>query len=124
MDTVSDEVIDRIAAIEMQRREVDKEAGRAAACNGALRSLQELLDREQEALRLHGPDTDHPANIDAVMAEVSKVRRIAAMTGRLSLPEQPSGNARQEQRNTPPRDAPRNPSRNRGRRTMGRSGGR
>lgn len=114
----SDEVIDMIASIELQRREVDMEAGRVAACGGALRRLQELLDREKEALSVNGPGTGLSANIEVLTVEIGKIRRLADMTGRLSLPRSaPLG-----QRGLPLRDAPRNPPRNRGRRTMGRSG--
>ncbi len=119
-EQATDELIDLIASIEMRRREVERDAGRAAACGGALRSLQELLDREKEASRLSGPGTQHPANIEAVTAEVNKVKRLAEMTGRLSLPKI----AHPAQREVSLRDAPRNASRNRGRRTMGRSSGR
>lgn len=118
--SATDEVIDMIASIEMQRRDVEKEAGRAAACGGALRSLQELLDRETEALRLNGPGTEHPANIEALTTEVNKVKRLAEMTGRLSLP--PSTRPRQPQVSL--QSGTRIPPRNKGRRTMGRAGGR
>lgn len=120
-EKATDEVIDMIASIELRRREVEKELGRAAACAEALRSLQELLDRETEASRPGSPDGgEHSANIEAVTAEVGKVKRLAEMTGRLSLPQR----AHPTQREVSLRDAPRNPSRNRGRRTMGRGGGR
>ena len=45
---ISDEVIDAIAQIELQRQEMEKEAGLAAACNEALRKLHELLERERK----------------------------------------------------------------------------
>jgi hypothetical protein len=116
----TDEVIDMIADIEMQRQATEKEAGSAPACAVALRRLQELLDREKEALRLHGPDTDHPANIEAVTIEISKLKNLASARSRLTLPHR----ANREPREVPRRDAPRHPLRHRGRRTMGRGGGR
>jgi len=56
---ISDEVMDAIAQIELHRQEMEKEAGAAAACNEALRKLHELLEREREALQLHGPGEPH-----------------------------------------------------------------
>ena len=52
----TDEVIDMIADIEMQRQAMEKNAGLGASCSSALRKLHELLEREKEALQLHGPD--------------------------------------------------------------------
>jgi hypothetical protein len=122
MDTelASDAVIDIIASIEMQRREAERVMGGPAACSGALRSLQELLDRENAALQLHGPATDHSANVAALTIEIGKVTKMASLTGRISAPK----NVYTGQREVLRRNAPRNPARNRGRRTMGRSGGR
>jgi hypothetical protein len=60
--SATDEVIDAIADIEMQRRETEKEAGLAASCSAALRRLHELLDHEKEALQLRGPDAGHSGN--------------------------------------------------------------
>lgn len=116
----TDEVTDIIASIAVQRQATEKEAGTAAACAVALRRLEELLDREKEALRLHGPDTDHPANIEAVTFEISKLKTLAGAKSRLSLPDRANRGPQQ----ITPRAAPRRPLRNRGRRTMGRSGGR
>jgi hypothetical protein len=116
----TDAMIDVIASIEMQRREAEREFGGPAACSGALRSLQELLDRENAALRLHGPGTEHAANVSALTIEIGKVTKMASLTGRISLPK----NVDTGQREMLRRNAPRNPARNRGRRTMGRSGGR
>ena len=121
----TDEAIDAIADIEMQRREMEKEAGLAASCSSALRKLHELLDREKEVLQLHGVVTGHPANVDAVLVEIERVKRLAAVTDQ----GHPSRNAdraglRQESRQKSWHDAPRNPGRNKGRRTMGRAGGR
>ena len=73
--TASDEVIDAIASIEMHRQELEKEAGLAAACSEALRKLHELLDHERAAQQLHAPGTKHPANVEAVTAEIKKILR-------------------------------------------------
>src|SRR3990172_7669403 len=74
----TDEVIDTIAEIEVQRQEMEREAGRGAASGSALRRLHELLDREQEGLQPHGPDTRRPANIDALTIEIERVKRLGA----------------------------------------------
>jgi hypothetical protein len=120
----TDEVIDTIAEIEMQRQATEKEGGFGAASSGALRRLHELLDREQAALQLHGPNAGHPANIAAVTVALEGVTK---MTGGIKtprpMPGQP-GSARPERQSVSWRNAPRNPNKSRGRRTMGRAGGR
>ncbi len=117
----TDEVTDMIAHIEMHRQEMAKEAGLAAACNEALRKLHELLDREKAALQLHVPGTAHAANVEAVTLEISRVKRLADATGQKSQAK----NARRWQQKQTSRPAgPRNPARNKGRRTMGRRGDR
>jgi bacterioferritin-associated ferredoxin len=119
--TASDEVTDMIAHIEMHRQEKQKEAGLAAACGEALRKLHELLDRERAALQLHVPGTAHSANIEAVTIEVKRVKQLADATGQRS----PTVNARRwQQKQTSRPGGPRNPARNKGRRTMGRRGDR
>lgn len=116
----TDEVTDMIANIEMQRQEMEKEAGLTAACREALRKLHELLDREKKALQPHGPSTGHSANIEAVMIEIKRVNKLSGITSQGSIPK----TARHGQRRVSWQNAPGSPSRNRGRRTMGRSSGR
>lgn len=121
----SDEVLDRIASIELHRRAIEKDAGLVAACSSALRKLHELLECEKKALRLHGADAGNQASVDAVMIEVDRVKKLAVATGQ----GPPHGNTdraglRQESRQKSWQNAPRNPARNKGRRTMGRTGGR
>ena len=117
----TDEVIDAIAGIEMQRQAMEKDAGLAASCNSALRKLHELLDREKGALRMHGAGTAHPANVDAVTIEIDRVKRLAVIKVQGPAPRnaRPAGPRQVSWQN-----APRSPARNKGRRTMGRSGGR
>jgi len=121
----TDEVLDRIADIELHRQAIEKDAGLAAACSSALRKLHELLEHEKEASRLHGADAGHQANVDAVMVEVERVRKLAVVTGQ-GPPHRNADRAglRQESRQKSWQNAPRNPARNKGRRTMGRAGGR
>jgi len=124
--SATDEVIDAIADIEMQRQAMEKEAGLAVSCNSALRKLHELLDREKVALQLHVSGTGHPVNVDAVMIEVERVKKLAIVTGRghLSRNNVDRAGLRQELRQKSWQNAQRNPARNKGRRTMGRAGGR
>jgi hypothetical protein len=116
----TDEVIDAIAGIEMQRQATMKAAGVAASCSSALRSLLELLDREKKALAEHGPDAGHPENVEAVAAEIERVKGLAAATNPGPAPR----GAYPGQRKATWRDAQRSPARKKGRRTMGRGGGR
>ena len=123
--SATDEVIDAIADIEMQRREMEKESGLAASCSSALRKLHELLDREKEVLQLHGAGTGHPANVDAVTIEIDRVKRLAVI--KVQGPARRNADPawlRQGSRQKPWQNAPHNPARNKGRRTMGRAGGR
>jgi hypothetical protein len=116
----TDEVIDAIAEIESQRQAMQKEAGLAASCSSALRRLHELLDREKEALQLRGPDARYPENVEAVTVEIERVK---AMTANTNLGPAPRGEY-PGQRKATWRNAHRSPARNKGRRTMGRAGGR
>jgi hypothetical protein len=116
----SDEVVDEIAAIEMHRQGTEQESGLAVACSESLRKLHALLEQEKEALRLHGPDTVHAFNVEAVANEITRVQSMTGAKGQGAMP-----------RNTRPRGQPaprpektHNSPRNRGRRTVGRSGGR
>jgi hypothetical protein len=116
----TDEVIDAIAGIEMQRQAMVKDAGLAASCSSALRRLHELLEREKQALQQHGPDAGHPKYVEAVAAEIERVKGLAAITNPGPAPR----DAYPWQRKATWRDAHRSPARNKGRRTMGRAGGR
>jgi hypothetical protein len=116
----SDEVTDGIAAIEMHRQGTEKESGLAAACSEALRKLQALLEQEKEALQLHGPDTVHAINVEAVANEINRVQSMVGGKGQGAMPR----NARPRGQKTPRPEKPHNSPRNRGRRIIGRTGGR
>jgi len=116
----TDEVVEAIAGIEMQRQAMEKNAGLGASCSSALRKLHELLEREKEALQLHGPDAGRPENVETVTLEIERVKGLAANKVRNSFP----GNGGNGQRRSTWRNAHRSPPRNKGRRTMGRAGGR
>jgi len=118
--TASDDVVDAIASIEMHRQESAKETGLAAACDEALRKLHELLGQEQEAFQRHGPGTLHPANVAALTAEIERVQRLAKAPGRVAMP----GHERSQRQNPGRPGEPHNRPRGKGRRTMGRRGGR
>jgi hypothetical protein len=120
--SASDEVIDAIADIERQRRETEKQAGFAMSCSSALHRLNELHDHETEALRLRGPDSGHQANVQAVTIEIGRLKGLSA--GKVPNSNRFPGSARNGQGQRSWHDAPRSPARNKGRRTMGRAGGR
>ena len=114
------EVIDAIAEIEMRRRQAEKEAGLAGSCSSALRKLRELLELETESLQLSGREAGNPQNVEAVTIEIERVKGLAVVTapGPAVRSPYPAG------RKSKWRDAHRSPARNKGRRTMGRAGGR
>jgi hypothetical protein len=118
---VTRDVMNSIAIIEKQRLDLQQTAGLAASCNSALRKLHELLEREKDALQQRGPEAGDPDKVDAVMKELDRVKQLAAGTARA-----PAG----RRGFLSPRKAswkgnePRGGGRNKGRRTMGRAGGR
>jgi hypothetical protein len=80
--TATDDVLRSIAAIETQRRELEKGSGLPASCNEALRQLHRLLDRERQALQMHGTGTQrHSANIGRVTLEITRVKILAGDLG-------------------------------------------
>jgi hypothetical protein len=109
-----------IADIEMQRQALEKNAGLGASCSSALRKLHELLEREKEALQLHGPDAGRPENVETVTLEIERVKRVAVVTSQRPA----SKGTYPGQQKASWRNAHRSPPRNKGRRTMGRAGGR
>lgn len=109
-----------IADIEMQRQAMEKEAGLAASRSSALRKLHELLDHEKEALQLRGPDAGHLENVEAVTIEIERVKGLSVTTSQGPAPR----SAYPGQQKASWRNAHRSPARNKGRRTMGRAGGR
>ena len=123
MDTeiATDDVTDSIAHIEMHRQAAAKETGLAVSCSEALRKLHELLAGERAALRRQESGAGHSANIDAVTLEIEKVKKLA----RAASPEgRVSKQQRSGQQQVPWQNARPSPARNKGRRTMGRSGDR
>jgi hypothetical protein len=77
-ETVTDDVLRSVASIETQRRETETASGLPASCNEALRQLYRLLDREREALQMHGTGTRlHSANIGTVTLEITRVKTLA-----------------------------------------------
>jgi hypothetical protein len=77
--TPSDEVLDFIGIIAMQRQamEHDSASGAGLARNEALRKLNELLGRERDALQAHGSGGRHSANVAVLVVEVEKLRHPA-----------------------------------------------
>jgi len=117
---INTEVTSAIAYIERHRQAMEKEGGAAVACNEALRRLHELLDREHEALQSRGTGGGHAENVEAVTAEIERVKRFATAAGKSMMPKH---GRPQAQKHVGP-SQPHNPPRFKGRRTMGRTGGR
>lgn len=118
----SDEVIDEIAHIAMLRHEAEKHGGIMAFGSEALRKLHELRDREQKALQLGEQSAVHQANLEALAIEIRKVQQATGAASR----NQEHRNARPRPPQPPRKEGggggPHNPSRNKGRRSMGRQG--
>jgi len=102
----SDEVLDAIAHIELHRQHMAKESGATAACNESLRKLHELLERERGGP--HDPGTRHAANIEALTAEIARVKGLAGAAARPKHGRPQPGGPRRQGRG---HDAPRNKQR-------------
>jgi hypothetical protein len=116
----SDDIIDAVARIEMERQERAREVGNAAACAAALRDLRTLHASEKEALRVGGPSSEHSANLAALAVEIRRVEKMSGSTSRMSLPE---GDKRASSAGSQP-GAHRAPVRQNGRQNVRRKGGR
>ena len=106
---MTDELIDLIASIEMHRQEIEREAGLEASRNYAVKRLQEALLAEQLE--------------ESRQALALALKRVQALGSRANerptlRPGRPAPQGRSW------RDAQGRSPRTRGRRTMGRSGGR
>ena len=124
-DTVSDEVIDDIASIELHRQGLEKESGPDAAREFALRRLQELLEREQQSSAPNGSGPGNLANIRALTAEF---KRVKSLSGARTQHQRPALESKPPRPHQPGRrswqGAQPTSSRNRGRRPQGRRSGR
>lgn len=127
----SDEVIDEIALVAMLRHEAERHGGGLGASGSeALKKLHDLRDREQKALQEGGPKALHQANLDAIAVEIRKVQQMSGGGHRHS--EHKNANARQRPQQQQRKEGgggggaggggQHNPSRNKGRRNMGRQG--
>lgn len=119
-ESAMDEVTDLIASVEMHRKEIEKEAGLEASRNYALRRLQEALQQEQEAAQVHGPSAVRVATAEALANEI---RRVGSLSRAASQRPAPGGGRPQQPRHSR-QEAQHKPPKSRGRRTMGRRGGR
>jgi predicted trehalose synthase len=110
---VSDEVMDAIAYIEMQRQEKAKDGGFAAACGESLRRLQELLAQEKAAPAAPGSDAQAMVNVEAVTLEIQRIQRMAA--GKNNGAGGNRNQRRGRQQHAPNGGSPRRRGRNKGR---------
>lgn len=129
----SDEVIDEIALVAMLRHEAERNGGGLGSSGSeALKKLHDLRDREQKAMQEGGPKALHQANLDAIAVEIRKVQQMSGGGNRHS--EHKNANPRQRPQQQQRKEGggggggagggggPHNPSRNKGRRNMGRQG--
>ena len=116
----TEELIDAIASIEMERQERAREAGNATACAAALRTLRALYASEKEALQSGDPSAEHSANLAALAVEIGRVEKLGGTTNRPSRPDA----QKRGQRTGARQGAPRASNEGHGRRTMRRTGGR
>ncbi len=116
-----DAVTDLIASIEMHRKEIEKETGLEASRNYSLRRLQQALQEEQEATQLHGSSPTRMATAEALANEIRRVGSLSR--GASQRPQGGGGRQQQQPRNPRPQDQRHSPK-SRGRRSMGRGGGR
>ncbi len=105
----SDDVIDLIGSIEMHRQEMERDTGLEASRGYALKRLQDAAQSEQV-----------PANLDALNLAIERVQALGSRA--VQRPTLQAG--RPAQSRPSQRDAQRHPQRTRGRRPMGRQGGR
>ena len=116
--TASMEVTNAIEEIEMHRQETEKESGRVAACGEALRMLHELLEKEKAAPEPHGAGSGYLANMETVMIEIKRIKKLAGVMGHGEIPRNPGPHHHQVLLHKEMH----NPARSKGRRTMGRRG--
>lgn len=105
----SDDVIDLIGSIEMHRQEMERDTGLEASRSYALKRLQDATQSEQV-----------PANLDALNLAIERVQALSSRAVQRPTPTA----SRPAQSRPSQRDAQRHPQRTRGRRPMGRQGGR
>jgi hypothetical protein len=101
-----DEILDAIAEIEVQRQAMAREGQAEAARELSLRKLHELQSREQAELEAQGPSEERLANVQALRAEIERVKALGRSNPR------PAGVGKHPPRNKPPRP-PRRDSRRR-----------
>ena len=116
--TASEEVTSAIEEIEMHRQETEQESGRVTACGEALRRLHELLEQEKAAPEPHGAGSGYLANMETVMIEIKRIRKLASVKGQAEIARNPSPHHHQLALH----DETRSPTRSKARRTMGRRG--
>lgn len=113
----SDETIDRIADIEVQRLGDEKEFGAPAARATALSSLQELLQRKVAEMQRNGTSPERASDIAVdIAAVIEKIGRLggSSQVRGTAQPTSPGGPAPQARRSP----TMRYPARSRGRRTV------
>jgi len=81
-EMTTDDIIDALAAIELQRQELHAQADPEGWRRLALAELEEMRRQLEEELRLHGPSAERSAAAQAVRIEISRVKGSAGATNR------------------------------------------
>ena len=103
-----------LASIETQRREKEKESGVPVSCNWALGKLYGLLPGDRKSPGTNAESTALQANIEAATLAIGRLRELARATGQRAAPKR--GRPWHQQKSW--RDAQKQSSANRARRTM------
>ena len=119
-EITTDNVLDAIALIEMQRQDLHRESDPEGWRNQALAKLQEILRQLEEALRQPNPSPEHHANAEAVR---NAINRVKTRPGAVSQqPSRDGAQRRQPQKSRPQQQRPQQQQRG-GRRNTGRHNG-
>jgi len=120
-DITTDNVLDAIALIEMQRQDLHRESDPEGWRNQAVAKLQELLRQLEEALRQPNPSPEHHANAEAVRNAINRVKTRPGAAAQ--HPSRDGTQRRQPQKSRPQQQRPQQQQRG-GRRNSGRHSGR
>jgi hypothetical protein len=120
-EITTDNVLDAIALIEMQRQDLHRESDPEGWRNQALAKLQELLRQLEEALRQPNPSPEHHANAEAVRNAINRLKTRAGAASQ--QPPRDGAQRRQPQKSRPQQQRPQQQHRG-GRRNSGRHSGR
>ena len=121
-EITTDNVLDAIALIEMQRQDLHRESDPEGWRNQALAKLQELLRQLEEALRQPNPGSEHHANAEAVRNAINRLKSRPSTASQ--QPSRDGAQRRQPQKSRPQQQQRPQQQHRGGRRNSGRHSGR